>query len=183
MIIVHSPADGGPVERFDFRSVRTAEASRITSMLTDKVPWQEVRKQLGDEHPDVMRCIAYVLKCRAQPELRISDFDPVVADLAVRLDRQEIEEWAEVAAATIAGVDLPAEVVQLQLSSILDEADDVDHARTVVERLVSGKFGPAPAGPTPAGPGPTSEGSTSSGPSSSDSSPTSSTSTDEPSTS
>ncbi|MGW4050794.1 hypothetical protein ACWENA_08170 [Streptomyces sp. NPDC004779] len=183
MIIVHTPSDGGPVEHYDFRTVRTAEAARITTLLTVKMPWQDVRKELADEHPDVMRVIAYVIKCRTEPELRIGDFDPVVSDLAVRLDHREVEEWGEVAAGMVASFDGSPELLEAQLSTILDEAADADHARGVIERILAGKFPPAPSETTGPGSGPTTGESTSSGASSSGSSPTSSTSTPDSSTS
>lgn len=177
MIIVHTPSDGGEVERFDVKTVRTAEASRIATLLTEKMSWPETKKALTDENPDVMRVIGFVIKCRANPELRLADFDPMVADLAVRLDRKEIEDWAEVAAGTIALTDQP-DLVQMQTAMIIDEADDKDHARLVVERLLAGKFPPAPSEATPDASSPTIEESTNSEPGSSASSPTSSTSTE-----
>ncbi|MFE1550573.1 hypothetical protein [Streptomyces sp. NPDC058718] len=180
MIIVHTPA-GGTVEQHDFRSVRTAEASRITSLLTEKASWQEVKQKLSDEHPDVMRVVAFVLKCRAEPELRMADFDPVVEELAVRLDHREVEEWAEVAAGLIVTYDGTPERLAAELSLILDQAADAEHARGVIDRLMAGKFPPAPEA-TPDSSGPTSEASTSSEPSTSASAPTSSTSTEADST-
>ena len=181
MIIVHTPSDGGEVERFDVKTVRSSEASRIATLLTEKLSWPETKKALANEDPDAMRCVAFVLKCRTNSGLRLADFDPMVADLAVRLDRKEIEDWAEVAAGTIPLIDQP-ELVQMQTSMIIDEADDKDHARLVVERLLAGKFPPDPSKATPDPSSPTAEASMSSEVSSSASSPTSSTSTDEPST-
>ncbi|MGW1246917.1 hypothetical protein [Streptomyces sp. NPDC002535] len=182
MIIVHTPSDG-PVERFDFRSVRTSEASAITSLMSDDLTWQQVKARLGDDDPEAMRVIAFVIKKRAAPDLRIADFDPAVADLAVKLDRKEVGEWAEVAAERIAeNRDLPAEVIEVSLATILDEADDIDHAKETIQRLLAGKSAAAPAAAPPVSDLSTTEESTSSAASTSDSSPTSSTSTGEPST-
>lgn len=181
MIIVHTPSDGGEVERFDVKTIRTAEASRIATLLTEKMSWPETKKALTEENPDVMRAIGFVIKCRTAPDLRLADFDPMVADLAVRLDRKEIEDWAEVAAGTIALTDR-SDLAEMQTAMIIDEADDKDHARLVVERLLAGKSLPSPGEATPDKPHPTTEGSTNSEPSSSDSSPTSSTSTEPAST-
>lgn len=181
MIIVHTPADG-EVEHFDFQSVRTSEASIITSLITDTVTWQQVKERVREEDPDVLRVVAFVVKKRSNPSLRISDFDPLVDELAMRLDRREIEEWVEVAAETITSSDLRQDVVESSLSSIIDAAADTEHARAMVQRLLAGKFPPDPeATSTPSSPTP--EESTSSEPGTSGSSPTSSTSTDEPSTS
>ncbi|KAA6220007.1 hypothetical protein [Streptomyces filamentosus] len=144
MIIVHTPSDGGEVEQFDFKTVRTAEASRITTLLTDKASWPEVKQRLTDDDPDVMRVVGFVLKCRAQPELRLADFDPMVADLAVRFDHREVDEWAEGAASLVAVYEGTATQLEAELSVILDLAADQDYARTVIERVIAGKFPPAP---------------------------------------
>jgi len=181
VIIVHTPSDGGEVERFDVKTVRSSEASRIATHLTEKLSWPETKKALADEDPDAMRCVAFVLKCRTNSGLRLADFDPMVTDLAVRLDRKEIEDWAEVAAGTIPLIDQP-ELVQMQTSMIIDEADDKDHARLVVERLLAGKFPPDPSSLSTGDPSPTTEESTNSEASSSGSSPISSTSTESAST-
>ena len=181
MIIVHSPADG-EVERFDFRTVRTSEASIITGLVSADLTWQQVKQRLADDDPDVLRVIAFVIKKRSNPSLRIADFDPPVVEFAVKLDRREVEEWAEVAAERIAGTDLPPEVIEVSLSTILDEADDLDHARATIQRLLAGKSAAAPdAAPSNSGPSTTEE-STSSEASTSGSSPTSSTSTETDST-
>ncbi|MFI8254077.1 hypothetical protein [Streptomyces filamentosus] len=181
MIIVHTPEDGSPVERFDCRSIRTSEASVITSLVTDDLTWQQVKDRLHEDDPDVLRVIAYVIKKRSQPSLRINDFDPPVDALKTKLDRREIETWADLAAEKVATFDGPPEVMELSLSPILDAADDVDHAKAMLQKVLAGKSPAAPAAP-PAPASPTTEESTSSEPSTSGSSPTSSTSTDEPST-
>ncbi|MDV5147177.1 hypothetical protein R1T08_24120 [Streptomyces sp. SBC-4] len=144
MIILHTPADGGEAERFDFRSIRTSEASIITSLVSADLTWQQVKARLHDDDPDVMRVIAYVIKKRSQPSLRIGDFDPAVAELVVKLDRKEIDEWAEIAAERIATFDGPAEIVEMSLQTILDEADDVDYAKATIQRLLAGKSAAAP---------------------------------------
>lgn len=181
MIIVHTPADG-EAERFDFRSVRTSEASIITSMVTADLSWQQVKQRLHEDDPDVLRVIAFVLKKRSNPSLRINDFDPAVDDLAVKLDRKEVDGWAELAAERLADFDGPREMAELALGTILDEADDVDYARATIQRLLAGKFPAAPdAAPTGSDQS-TPEESTSSEASTWDSSPTSSTSTEADST-
>lgn len=178
MIIVHTPSDGDEVEQFDFKTIRTAEASRITTLLTDKAAWPEVKRRLADDDPDVMRVVGFVLKCRTQPDLRLADFDPMVADLAVRFDHSEVDEWAAGAANLVAVYEGTVEQLEIELSVILDLAADTDYARTVIERVIAGKFPPAPSNPSTHEPIPTTEGSTSSEPGTSDSSPTSSTSTE-----
>ncbi|MFB7832004.1 hypothetical protein [Streptomyces sp. NPDC056056] len=178
MIIVHTPSDG-PVERFDFRSVRTSEALTITGLMREDLTWQQVKARLNDDDPEVMRAVAFVIKKRADDSLRIADFDPPVDELAVKLDRKEVSEWAEVAAERIAeNSDLPAEVVEVSLATILDEADDVDHAKETIQRLLAGKSAAAHDAATSGSSASTTEESAASGPSISGSSPTSSTSTE-----
>ncbi|MBX9425425.1 hypothetical protein [Streptomyces lateritius] len=176
MLIVHNPADG-EVERFDFRSVRTSEASIITGLVAADLTWQQVKQRLADDDPDVMRAVAFVIKKRTHPSLRIADFDPLVGELVVRLDRKEVEEWAEVAADNIAKSDLPPEVIEVGLTPILDEADDVEHARETIQRLLAGKSAAAPDAASSDSLPSTAEESTNSAASTSDSSRTSSTST------
>lgn len=178
MIIVHTPADGeAEAERFDFRSVRTSEASIITSLVSAELTWQQVKARLHEDDPDVMRVIAYVIKKRSNPSLRIVDFDPAVDELAVKLDRKEIDDWAAIAAERIATFDGPSEMAELALGTILDEADDVDYARATIQRLLAGKFPAAPDGAKTDSSASSIGESTSSEPSTSGSLPTSSTST------
>lgn len=181
MIIVHTPSDG-EVERFDVKTVRTGEATKITSMLTEKASWPQVKQLLSDEHPDAMRVVAFVIKLRSEPGLRISDFDPLVSEISVRFDRQETDDWGETAAHFATVFDGPEEQLRAELALILDLAADPEYAQTVIDRVVAGKFPPVLPESTPDSPDPTSEPSSSSEPGTSGSSPTSSTSTESAST-
>lgn len=181
MIIVHAPSDG-PREEFDIKSIRTGEATKITSLLSEKASWQQVKQLLTDDHPDAMRVVAFVIKCRDEPGLRIGDFDPLVADLSVRFDRQETDDWGETAAHFAQVFEGTEDQLRAELALILDLAADPDYAQTVIDRVVAGKFPPVLPESTPDSPGPTTELSANSEAGTSGSSPTSSTSTDEPST-
>ena len=174
MIIVHTPADGA-VERFDVRSIRTSEASIITRMVAADLSWAQVKARAGDGDPDVMRTVAFVIKKRTAPSLRIDDFDPVADELQAKMDHKEIDLWAEIAAERLATFDGPVEAARPALSVILDDADDTAYAEAVIERVLAGKFPAAPE--TAASDESTSGPSTVSEPSTSGSSPTSFTST------
>jgi len=181
LIIVHTPSDG-PREEFDIKSVRSSEATKISNTLTEKASWPQVKQMLSDDHPDAMRVTAFVIKLRSEPGLRIADFDPLVAELSVRFDRQETDDWGETAAHFAQVFDGSEEQLRAELALILDLAADPEYAQTVIDRVVSGKFPPVLPESTSDSPGPTSGPSPSSEPDTSASSPISSTSTDEPST-
>ena len=181
MIIVHTPADG-EVERFDFRSVRTSEASIITRLMSDDVSWPQVKARVNDNDPDALRAVAFVIKKRSNPSLRIDDFDPVADELASKMDHRDVDVWAQIAAEKLAPFNGSAEAARLALNVVLDEADDVDYAQATIERLLAGKF-PAALGETNDSHESSTGESISSEPSTSASSPTSSTSTEPDSTS
>ncbi|MFF2773347.1 hypothetical protein ACFVU3_00420 [Streptomyces sp. NPDC058052] len=181
MIIVHTPSDG-PVEHFDIKTIRAGEATKITGMLAEKASWPQVKQLLSDDHPDAMRVVAFVIKCRNEPGLRIADFDPLVAELGVRFDREETDAWGETAAHFAAVFEGPEEQLRAELSLILDLAADQDYAREVIDRVVAGKFPPVLDESSSGSPGSTTAPLVSSEPSTSDSSPTSSTSMESVST-
>ncbi|MFG2747239.1 hypothetical protein ACGFY0_45310, partial [Streptomyces chartreusis] len=95
MIIVYTPADGEP-EHFDARSLRVSEVAIVTRS-TDQT-WKEIQAGLAEEDLVAMCGVAWVIKKRAQPSLRLADFDPGVEELCTRLDRDEVERWAEATA-------------------------------------------------------------------------------------
>ncbi|MGW1252530.1 hypothetical protein [Streptomyces sp. NPDC002535] len=181
MIIVHTP-DGGEVERFDVRSIRTSEASIITRLITADLSWQQIKARAGDSDPDALRAIAFVIKKRTAPSLRVEDFDPLADELQSKLDHKEIDTWAEIAAERLATFEGPVEAARPALAVILDEADDTAYAEGVIERILAGKFPAAPEETTSGGDQSMSAPSTSAEPTISGSLPTSSTSTEDDST-
>ncbi|MFD5370824.1 hypothetical protein [Streptomyces sp. NPDC127103] len=176
MIIVHTP-EGGETERFDIRTIRTSEASIITRLIASDLSWPQIKARAGDGDPDALRTIAFVIKKRTAPSLRVEDFDPIADELQVKMDHKEIDVWAELAAERLGPFDGPIEAARPALSVILDDADDTAYAEATIERLLAGKFPAAPE-ETDSGSDPSrSEPSTASEPSTSDASRTSSTST------
>ncbi|MFI8962047.1 hypothetical protein ACIGO8_08020 [Streptomyces sp. NPDC053493] len=172
MLIVYTPA-GGEAAHFDLRSIRTAEASIISRALD--TTWRKVKELLADDDPEAMRAVAWAVKKRSEPTLRLADFDPLVDELTVRLDKTEVEQWATEAVAAI-DEGIAPEAVLIALHPIVDAACDPDFARELILRLAAAPKDPAATADETAGPsGPTEE-STPTGASTSDSSPTSSTS-------
>ncbi|TXS20204.1 hypothetical protein EAO70_09330 [Streptomyces sp. adm13(2018)] len=181
MIIVHTP-EGGEVERFDVRSVRTSEASIITRLISGDLSWAQVKARVEDGDPEVMCAVAFVIKKRSEPALRIDDFDPVADELQAKWDHKEIDIWAQIAAERLTTFDGPVEAARPALAMVLDAADDRDYAEVVIERVLAGKFPPAPDETTSGGGKSKNAASTAFEPSTSGSSPTSSTSTEADST-
>ena len=89
MIIVYTP-DGGEEERYDTRKLLTSEAS-IAAKACGKT-WPGIREGLNEDDPDAMRAVAWVMRKRTDPQLRIGDFDPAVDELTVKWDAREIAD-------------------------------------------------------------------------------------------
>lgn len=89
MIIVYTP-DGGEEERYDTRKLLTSEAS-IAAKAAGKT-WPGIREGLNEDDPDAMRAVAWVMRKRTNPQLRIGDFDPAVDELTVKWDHREISD-------------------------------------------------------------------------------------------
>lgn len=150
MLIVHTPADG-EAETFDIRSVRVNEAAIISR--TADMTWKQVKERLIDDDPEAMQVVAWAMKKRAEPSLRLADFNPRVEELAVRLDKAEVEEWATEAITKAPDNDLTPEQMLQALTFIVDVAADQEHARDLILRLAAAPKDPgadssAPSDPT-----------------------------------
>ncbi|MEU2233164.1 hypothetical protein [Streptomyces vietnamensis] len=177
MLIVYTHAVGGEVEHLDLRTVRTAEAS-IASRTAD-MSWRQLKERLGDDDPEAMRIVAWVIKKRATPSLRLQDFDPLVDELAVRLDKTEVEQWVTEAIAAVDDGVTPEQAL-LVLQPIVDAAVDPEFARELILRLAAAPKDPADSAAETAGLSEKTRASTPIEPGTSDSSPTSSTSQPQP---
>ena len=171
MLVVYTPAEG-QVEELDVRSVRTNEAS-IASRTAD-MTWKQIKERLAEDDPEAMRIVAWIIKRRSQPSLRLQDFDPLVEELAVRLSRDEVKEWATESFAAIDDGATPEQVL-LVLRPIIDASVDPEYARELILQLATAPKDPADADETE-GPSDPTEESTPTGTSTSASSLTSSTS-------
>lgn len=172
MLIVHTPA-GGEVEQFDIRSVRVNEAS-IVSRAMDKT-WKQIKERLADDDPEAMQAVAWVIKKRSEPALRLSDFNPVADELAVRLDKSEVENWVTEAMAALDNTATPEQALKV-MQPIVDASVDPEFARELILRLAAAPKDLADSAAETEESSGTTEESTPTGPNTSGSSPTSSTS-------
>ncbi|MGW4703269.1 hypothetical protein [Streptomyces sp. NPDC004285] len=139
MLIVYTPADG-EAEQLDIRSVRVAESSIISRNMD--TTWKQVKERLADDDPEAMRMVALILKRRRQPSLKLEDFDPLVDELTVRLDKTEVEQWATEAIGALDDIATPEQALVF-LQPIIDAAVDADFARDLITRLVTAPKDPA----------------------------------------
>ncbi|WP_338699203.1 hypothetical protein V2W30_22685 [Streptomyces sp. Q6] len=91
MIIVYTP-EGGEPETLDARRLRASEVMAIEKAADMK--WAEVRQGLHEGDVTAVRTVAWALKRRNEPALRLAQFDPFDDELIVRLDAREVESFA-----------------------------------------------------------------------------------------
>lgn len=91
MIIEYTP-EGAETEVLDAGRMRASEVQIIER--TADMKWDAVRAGLREGDVTAVRTVAYVLKRRAQPALRLADFDPFEDEIVVRLDAREVENMA-----------------------------------------------------------------------------------------
>ncbi|MFB7219337.1 hypothetical protein [Streptomyces sp. NPDC056227] len=131
MIIVYTP-DGGEEERYDTRKLLTSEAS-IAGKAAG-MTWPGLREALNEDDPDAMRAVAWVMRKRDNPQLRIGDFDPAVDELTVKWDHREIaDRVAE--AAKMAGRDEERELFHRIL---VRNAADPQAAEALIKEYADG---------------------------------------------
>lgn len=177
MLIVHTPASGEP-EEFDIRTVLVNEASIISRTMD--TTWKQVRERLADDDPEAMQVVAWAIKKRSAPSLRLAEFNPRVEELTIRLDKAEIKHWVTEAVGALDDITTPEQAL-IVLQPIVDAAVDAEFARSLITQLVTAPKDPADNAETEALSEKTEE-STPTEPDTSASSPTSSTLTAEPST-
>ncbi|MFZ3569962.1 hypothetical protein ACOKM5_23430 [Streptomyces sp. BH097] len=91
MIIIYTPENGEP-EELDARRLRASEVQIIER--TADMKWADVRQGLRAGDVTSVRTVAWALKKRAEPTLRLADFDPYDDEVRVRLDAREVEDIA-----------------------------------------------------------------------------------------
>ncbi|MFD7774257.1 hypothetical protein [Streptomyces sp. NPDC059753] len=135
MIIVYTPAGGQP-EHHDVKTLKVSEAS-IVSRSVD-MTWGEIKESLGDDNLDAMRGIVWVLKKRAQPTLRLGDFDPGIDEMVSRFDHQEAINYVEAAFGVLDGdSEITREDVGRALEKLPDICADPEHARGLIAARVA----------------------------------------------
>lgn len=91
MIIVYTP-EGGEPERLDAGRLRASEI-QIAESNSDR-PWDQLKSGLLDADITAVRVLAWVIKKRQNPTLRLSAFDPFEDELKVKLDSREVHGYA-----------------------------------------------------------------------------------------
>jgi hypothetical protein len=177
-LIIRYMPENGEQEDFDVRSLRTSEASIVQRTIGLK--WSEIEKGFETDDPEVLRGVAWVLRKRSQPSLRFGEFDPLIGELATRLDKREVVEQLENIFAVVEEEgDVSREAVAQVCQRIVAVAADPEHAEQLIaEKSRDPKDEPSEEAPQDAeGPSPsalsTTETSTLSEPSGSPSSPSS----------
>ncbi|WP_326808180.1 hypothetical protein OHB04_22845 [Streptomyces sp. NBC_01775] len=138
MIIEYAP-EGGEVEHFDAGRLRTSEV-QIIERTADQ-SWAEVHLGLRSGDVTAMRTVAFVIKKRSEPALRLGGFDPFTDELRVCLDAQEVRDAAVAVAAEYS--DDPE-----QLAEAWEELRDVALDKDACEVAI--KDAEAPKDPAPA---------------------------------
>lgn len=91
MIIEYAP-EGGEPQMLDAGRMRTSEVQKIEK--TADMSWAEIQDGLRGGDVTAMRTVAFVIMQRANPELRLGQFDPFEDELRIRLDTAEVREYA-----------------------------------------------------------------------------------------
>ncbi|MEU4133660.1 hypothetical protein [Streptomyces wuyuanensis] len=135
MFIVHHPRGEEP-EHFDARSLRVSETSIAQRTIDRK--WGEIEQGVRDEDLECLRVVAWIIKKRSQPSLRFGDFDPLIGDLYMRLDKDEVVHWIEGAMAiAAASSDSSADDIRAALSGLPNAALDREHAERMIEEMLA----------------------------------------------
>ncbi|WP_172384804.1 hypothetical protein [Streptomyces sp. MNP-20] len=92
MIILYEP-EGGEIERLDAGRLRASEI-QIIERTADR-PWVELKEAMSEGDIGALRVIAWAIKRRSEPSLRLADFDPWDGELRARLDARETRSYAD----------------------------------------------------------------------------------------
>lgn len=135
MFIVYDPQDGEP-EHFDARTLRVSETSIAQRTIDRK--WGEIEQGIRDEDLECLRVVAWIIKKRSQPSLRFGEFDPLIGELYMRLDKDEVVAWLEGAMAiAAASPDATADDIRVAVAGFPNAALDREHAERMIEEMVT----------------------------------------------
>jgi hypothetical protein len=139
-VIIEYTAEGSETrEVLDARRLRASEVQIVER--TADMKWVAVKQGLREGDVTSVRTVAWVLKRRDNPTLRLSEFDPYDDELVVRLDQREVAEFAVKLFATYK--DEPE-----QLSAAWDELREAAFDKAACELAI--KEAQAPKDPAPA---------------------------------
>ena len=92
MIIEYTP-EGGESQRLDAGRLRASEIQIIERSADGN--WPDIKKALSAGDINAMRTVAYAIKRRSEPALRLAAFDPWDDELRVLLDAREVRAYAD----------------------------------------------------------------------------------------
>lgn len=92
MIIEYTP-DGAEPQHFDAGRLRASEIQIIERTADGR--WADIKDAMSEGDIGAMRVAAWAIRKRAEPSLRLADFDPFEDELRVRLDAREVRAYAE----------------------------------------------------------------------------------------
>ncbi|MFF9898504.1 hypothetical protein [Streptomyces longispororuber] len=138
MIIEYTP-EGGEKEVLDAGRLRASEIQLVER--TADMTWGEVKGGLMGGNVTARRTVAWALKKRTQPGLRLAEFDPFEDELVVRLDAAEVRAYAAEIHAEYA--DKP-EQMQAAFDELREAAFDAEACELAIKEAQTPK-GPDPA--------------------------------------
>jgi hypothetical protein len=139
MIIVYTP-EGGEPETLNARKLRASEVQVIER--TADMKWAHVKQGLRTGDVTAVRTVGWALKKRAEPTLRLGDFDPFEDEVAVYLDPREVEAYAAEMFAQFR--DTPEE-----LAEAWDELREAAYDKEACELAIKDAQAPKDPGPAP----------------------------------
>ncbi|MEU6702533.1 hypothetical protein [Streptomyces wuyuanensis] len=135
MFIVYGPQGGEP-EHFDARTLRVSETSIAQRTIDRK--WAEIEQGIRDEDLECLRVVAWIIKKRSHPALRFGEFDPLIGELYMRLDKDEVVGWIEGSMAiAAASPDSSADDIRAVLAGLPNAALDREHAERMIEEMLA----------------------------------------------
>lgn len=143
MIIEYKP-EGGEPQHFDASRLRTSEV-QVIERTADRT-WAEVRSGLRFRDVTAMRTVAWALKKRTEPSLRLAQFDPFEDELQVYLDDKEVDAFATELFKEY-GHD-PDQIAEAW-AELRDAAFDKDAAERAIEAVTGPKAADATPAPEP----------------------------------
>jgi hypothetical protein len=140
-VIIEYTPQGGDTEVLDAGRMRASEVQIVER--TADMKWTDIRNGLRSGDVTSVRTVAYVLKRRAEPTLRLADFDPFEDEIVVRLDAREV---ADLAVEMIAAFQDTPEDLAEAFDELREAAFDKDACEAAIKEAQAPK---APVVPAP----------------------------------
>lgn len=95
MIVIYTPKDAEGAE-YDSEELACSEADAVSRAT--ELQWAQMGQALRQQSPAAMRAVAWAWRKRAEPTLRLSQFDPPLKSLKARFSTDEIPDFLRVVA-------------------------------------------------------------------------------------